>query len=110
MVGNKTAIPRRLHRLVIKACSEMDAPPYFWDHPEHKGQQVPADWKIARAIIVGVANEAGYTRQMLDMHPSTWDVSLAVWDELDPMSRTIFGGVNDMRGVEFRGLVTPEDC
>jgi len=110
MKQNDTPIPRKLHRLVMRACAEMDAPPYWWDSPEHKGTNVAADWTIARAIVVGVASEAGHTRFEIDMHYVTWRNALNVWEGLSKFERHAFGVIGDVDEVEFRGQVRPEDC
>lgn len=104
-----TAIPRRLHKVVIKVSSEYGCPPYWWEIPQ-QGTEIPVDWKVARAIIVGIARMKDYTRDELGMNTYAWQQARAVWDGFSAFERRVYTDISGMQGEAFRDFIKTEDC
>lgn len=102
-------IPRRLHKTIVKVCSEYGCPPYWWEVPA-QGIAPPTDWKIARAIVVGLAILKNYTREDIGMSGATWNDSLRIWEAFSDFEQRVYRDVTGLQGQQFRDQLDPEEC
>ena len=107
---NQRPIPRRLHKAVIKVCSEYGCPPYWWEIPA-QGIAPPTDWKIARAIVVGIAVLKNYTREDLGMTGQSWLDAKTIWSDFSDFEQRVYRDVSGLQADRFRTEnVPPEEC
>ena len=95
-------MPPALLRLVVKTCSDLDCPPFWWMSDRYRRKPVPDDWRVAMAIIVGVCSMKGYTREELNMSGETWKKSKTVWGALSELEKQIFTGIQGEGISSFR--------
>lgn len=93
----------------MRICAEFGAPPYWWEIPS-QGVPAPVDWKMARAIVVGVAGLMHYAREDLGMSGQTWRDAVLVWGEFSAFERKLYTDVGGMQSSDFREFIQGEDC
>lgn len=102
-------IPPRLHRAVVRICAELECPPYWWEMP-YDGTPAPVDWKVARAIVVGLADLLHFGRDDVGMTGKQWKAAKDVWEAFSSFEQTLYREVSGLQAQDFRDTVNPEDC
>ena len=108
MEAQSNPIPRKLHRSVVRICAEFGAPPYWWEIPA-PGVPAPTDWKVARAIVVGIASSQGFTRDELGMSGVSWRDAKAIWGEFSAFERKLYSDVSGMQSADFRDYIQGDE-
>ena len=108
-MAKRRPIPPRLHSAVIRICADLECPPYWWEMP-YKGIPAPTDWKVARAIVVGLADLLHFTRDDLGMYPNHWLAAKGLWEDFSDFEKQIYREVSGLQAQDFRDTIKPEGC